>query len=505
MQNVFDLVKSLTGAELAYIKRTAIKVGQRPPKYIEVLEAIKEQEIYDEQQLLKQFRREKFVKQFSVMKSYLVEVILDGLAARQIIDNREMNLHRQISLLRVLRDKGLYGPSEKILHASLKEAREAEAFLEWLEILAIQRYWLINKFSSGSKNAVIENEEETDYVLNLYKNFLTYQCINGEQVQISDKSFHIRRPGHLAEHEKVMAHPMILDESKALSKRAMFELLMTKVLYHNILDNREEFFENAQRAFTIAHESLWLQKFDKLRLLSVYPQLMHAAFLTDRLQVLDATINQLKKFEFTSAVQEMAAFAYGVPYSLVYLQATGQSERLSETINETYLQVKKFGKQLRFDTRSQIIISCMSGALENGNYGKAVDWAVLFNDFDNGERLDTRLIVDMMELIAHNELGQVLLVHNLSQSIYQRALRWGEKGIFEDTFIRFFKKITSGVEKEKMDEVCKKTMIALEKILLGGVSSQNRTLYPLFVAYVQCRIVGKPYHVYLRQQAISTQ
>lgn len=505
MNQLFQLIKSLSPAETAYIKRAAFGSLQRSPKYIEVMEAIRLQESYDEEKLMKQFRREKFVKQFSVMKNYLTTAVLDGLVARQFSDNASMALQLQMAQVKILRSKGLYTSAGEILENALNTAREAEAFLEWLELLAQQRYFIVNKFYAGDQPGLQQNKEETERVLRLYDNYLAYQNINSEQTQLADRSFHIRSEDYLEEHHAVISHPMIADETRAHSGRALFELLMTRVLYYNITDQREAFFEHALRAFELAHSSRWLLQFDKLRLLSTYPQLMHASLLNQQWAVLEQTITRLKNFEPSGEVEQMAAFAYLVPYSLVYHQVSGRPDKLAETIREAYENVKKFGRQLRFDTRSQIIISCMSGCLETGDYKSAIDWAMLFNEYDMGDRIDTRLIVDMMELIAHNELGQMLLVHGLSQAMYQRALRWGEKGLFEDTFIRFFKKINTLGNPEKMDALYRNTMESMGKISEGGIMAQNRTLFPLFEAYVQSRIAGTPYHLFLQTKGKTEQ
>ena len=501
MNHLHHLLHSLSAHEVAYLNKTAQSSEKGRPKYLGVMEAIRKQPEYDEATLLKVFRKEKFVKQFSVMKHYLHHTVLDGLAARHIADNEDYRLTRQITQIKILLNKGLYQLAEEILQPALQESRIAEAFIEWLDLLGLQRYLIVNHFLTHQQISLKQNTEETEQVMLFYSNFLKYQEINSEQTRISDRSFHIRNEDYLKEHEGIIKHPLIADETQALTQRALFELLMTRLLYYNITDQREAFFNCASQAFQQAHTCVWLIKFDKLRLLSVYPQLMHAAYLNGKWLVLEETLLQLKEFTPGSQIQEMAAFTYHLSFSLVHLQATGRQAELTETITKAYQQVKQFGSKLRFDARSQIIISCMSGALESGQYEQAIDWALLFNEFDQGERLDARLIVDMMELIAHNELGQLLLVSNLSQAIYQRALRWGEKGKFEDTFIRFFKKITSTVEPKELTRLYLNTLEDLKEILSGDIASQNRTIFPIFEAYVRSRIQGVSYHQYLIQCA----
>lgn len=503
MVDLFKLVQSLGGTEYLQLKKLFSSSRKESPKYLELMQAIRKQASYNETELLKKFRREKFVKQFPVIKNYLYHATLDGLTSTSITTAEEFSLTAKITKVKILRNKGLYEAAIRELNTALQEAANAEAFWELIELLSLQRYFIVNKFTDGAVGYEW-NSTQTQEAIEKYQNLLHYQKLNSEYTLMVDKSFHVRSADYMGKINSIIDNEWIADERKARSQRALFELLITKILFYNITDNRPAFFETALRAVTIAENSIWLNQYDKLRLLSVYPQLMHAAYLTGNTQVISDCLHKLALFKPNSPIQEMAVFSYSIPFSLIQYQLVGQTDNLKNTITSAYKQLKTYGDKLRFDIRLQIIVSCMSGLLQLGNYEEALDWALLYNEYDTGERLDAHLIITMMELIARSELQQHILVIHFTNALYQRALRWGEKGTFEDAFISFFKRYGKAANRKQFQELVSETLQKVNQLKTSDIASNNRTLLPIFKHYLEAKIANLPYHIYMQTSAVSS-
>ncbi|MGZ6540063.1 MAG: hypothetical protein ACXVEB_16925, partial [Bacteroidia bacterium] len=80
--NLFQLIKSLNKSEKRYFNLYASRhtIGEKN-NYIILFEAIDKQSEYDEELILKQFKKETFVNKFSIAKSRLYDVVLDSLTA----------------------------------------------------------------------------------------------------------------------------------------------------------------------------------------------------------------------------------------------------------------------------------------------------------------------------------------------------------------------------------------------------------------------------------------
>ena len=75
--HLFDLVKSLTKAQKRYIR---VQAGPKGKDYLDLMDALLAQTVYDEQKLIKDNSTSKFIKYLAVNKQYLYELLLKYLA-----------------------------------------------------------------------------------------------------------------------------------------------------------------------------------------------------------------------------------------------------------------------------------------------------------------------------------------------------------------------------------------------------------------------------------------
>jgi hypothetical protein len=103
MSSIFSLIHSLTPSEKRYFKLYAQRQVQgRNTNYLKLFEAINTQVKYDEPELLKRFRKETFVKQFSVAKNYLFNMLLKSMQEynqENFIEWKIRNLFLQVKIL----------------------------------------------------------------------------------------------------------------------------------------------------------------------------------------------------------------------------------------------------------------------------------------------------------------------------------------------------------------------------------------------------------------------
>ncbi|MEL6142606.1 MAG: hypothetical protein AAFU67_13425, partial [Bacteroidota bacterium] len=85
-----DLVSRLTRSEKRYLR---IRSGAGAKDYLDLLDALLAQETYDEELLIKENKGANFLKNLSVNKAYLYEVVLDALAnyGQQSLEDKVLN------------------------------------------------------------------------------------------------------------------------------------------------------------------------------------------------------------------------------------------------------------------------------------------------------------------------------------------------------------------------------------------------------------------------------
>ena len=122
--NLYLLIKSLTKSEKGYFKKYAsfhIRSSEGS-NYIKIFNAIDAQLVYDEHKLIKKFKQERFINQFSVAKNYLYNIILESLEAYHYSNNKE--IRSLLNKIELLTDRGLYVQAKKLLKKVRKMAED---------------------------------------------------------------------------------------------------------------------------------------------------------------------------------------------------------------------------------------------------------------------------------------------------------------------------------------------------------------------------------------------
>lgn len=150
--NLFILIKSLSKSEKGYFKKHSSFYGRSQEKnnYIKIFDAMNVQKEYNEQKLLRKFKTEGFINQFSVAKNYLYNTILDSLEAYNKTVN--IGLRSAMNGADILVDKGLLTQAQKLLKKAKRIAVQYNKFTYVTEInLMEQRIYYLQSDIQGLK------------------------------------------------------------------------------------------------------------------------------------------------------------------------------------------------------------------------------------------------------------------------------------------------------------------------------------------------------------------
>lgn len=133
--NLHLLIHSLSKAEKRYFKIYSSKhVINNTSNYQRLFDAVSSQEEYDEEKILHKFRKEGFVRRFSITKNRLYHTILKSLDAFHANSSAETQVKRQIHYIEILYRKSLYKQASKLLNSTKKSAEKHELYTSLLEI-----------------------------------------------------------------------------------------------------------------------------------------------------------------------------------------------------------------------------------------------------------------------------------------------------------------------------------------------------------------------------------
>jgi len=116
------LIKSLSKSEKRYFSIYASRhTAGETNNYLKLFEAIDKQTDYDEEAILKQFKKEAFVNKFSIAKARLYDTILDSLDAFHSNSSIDAQLKKDLHCAEILYKKTLYDQCAKLLLSAKKK------------------------------------------------------------------------------------------------------------------------------------------------------------------------------------------------------------------------------------------------------------------------------------------------------------------------------------------------------------------------------------------------
>lgn len=122
-----ELIHSLTKSEKRYFKLLSSRhtIGEEN-NYILIFDFIDKQDVYDEDELKKNFKGESFLNKLSITKKRLYDHILNALDNFHSQSNAESQIFKMIHSAEILSNKSLYNQSNKLLLRAEKLAEKNE-------------------------------------------------------------------------------------------------------------------------------------------------------------------------------------------------------------------------------------------------------------------------------------------------------------------------------------------------------------------------------------------
>ena len=255
--SLWELVTSLSKSERGYFKKYSSlhQLGEEN-RYIALFDAIAAQSSYDEAALRKQFKGEAFMNQFPAARHYLYQAIMRSLRAFHRKGSVTMQVNETIMNIDILFRKGKFDLCRREIKKAKRLVRENELWDKFHEITKWEKYLL------GQQAEAMANERQTEA---LYKedvekarvltNIMEYSWLSHQIYGVSLKTGHIRQASLVQQFEELLKHPLLQDESQALSVKALIFYHSIHAKYHEGAGNNELFHHHNQRFVEVMEDN----------------------------------------------------------------------------------------------------------------------------------------------------------------------------------------------------------------------------------------------------------
>ncbi len=502
-EDLFLLIKSLTKSEKRFFKLSAsIHKGEK--NYLRIFDAIDGQREYDEEELGRLFRHEKFAKHLSYEKNYLHALILRTLRNFFSESSSEARLKELLRSAEILFEKRLYKQCSKILRKAKEIAYKYEKFPAILEVLR----WEVELYRatldldrldkeldkiSGEETSVIEKYENTSVFFKLATRVLVLN--RWESMTRSERD--------VKNYSAIMSHPVLRSEKRALTYQSKYYFCNLHSNYHLIKGDfkRSLMYCKSQLSLIESHPHQILEKPN-----TYIATLSNYLLICQYLHKYDDYLEVLEKLKITSRTyraehtnSHMLVFIY----QLTYYNNTGRFREGAVLVPVIEMEMKQVRKA-SFNQANEIILwyNIFVAYFGSEDYTKALQWInKILNHANLGLYADIHCFTRILNLILHFELGNTDLLEYLVKSTYRFLYKRKYLYKFESCILDFIRtrlpRANSGKELILMFEDLKRD---LTKIIRDPFERRALEYFDI-ISWLESKISGRPFAEIIRGKA----
>ncbi|MFH1320652.1 MAG: hypothetical protein ABII90_08370 [Bacteroidota bacterium] len=224
-ENLFHLIKSLDQTEKSYFKKFASQhCNDEKPNYLKLYTAINKQKKFNEDEIIKQFSGQIWVKNFSREKNYLYNLILKSLRNYHAESSADMQIKGLLQDIEILYKKALYKQCAKLIAKAKKIAKNFEKQSLLLEIIKWEKLiYFSGKIADYLQN-VINDEGQ---ILKLINEKHQHHQLLSRFYDLTKNESLIRTRKDVELIKEIFKHPLVKGYEMPQSIEA-------KLLYYNI-------------------------------------------------------------------------------------------------------------------------------------------------------------------------------------------------------------------------------------------------------------------------------
>ncbi len=450
--DLFKLIKSLEQAEKRYFKvfTTMHIKGGDTNNYAKLFDAIDSQDTYNEEEIKKQFKGEKFLHQLHVAKNYLYNNILKSL---RLYHSEKSKLNELMDILRdvqILYDKSLYKQCRKLLDKAKKIAVTYEkhaqilAVLDWEKTLARTSAYadIGDKELLGYYNDYRKTMEEIE-------NINEYWRLATELFLLRKRKGEIRNKEDLRKFNQIIKHPLMKDESSArtfLSKTFYFNTMglyyLTNKDYENLNKYCIKLVKHLESNQYLFKEDNYVSALYNLLLVQIELKNFDGAL---------STIGKLRSIDSESVTIQSRIFVTSYDTELNLYLRTGEFEKGLKLVDAIEEGLNKYKGKMNMESVILFEYNIAYVYFGTGRFDEALKWTnLIINNKELTIRDDIQCFARILNILIHFELGNYDLIEYIIKSTRRYLSNKNTLNRFELTVLSHIRKlINTKTEKEQ--------------------------------------------------------
>ncbi|MCC6723754.1 MAG: hypothetical protein IT258_04545 [Saprospiraceae bacterium] len=489
---LYDLIKSLTSAERRYFKLYVSSKDATSNKYVQLFDAIVVSEQFDDEQLARMVYGKQPVetRKYSELKSYLYELVIRSLQSFDEKSSVDYRLKNQLMGVRALFKRSHFEDCKAILAKVKKTAAEHEEFNVIIEVLNWEKRIAYTQHDINFLATELERiAKEEQACLDKLSNISAYRNIFFRFL-VSIRRDVSRSKAQLEVFNSLMEHPLMKDESQALSYTA-------KVIYYRILSIYYFSTSSFESFYTSSNTLLALMESNQFMLqegVSEYISALNNHIIScGRLIKMDEVrqaLDKLLKIKPITIEDEATINRLYYMNKFRLCISTGEFEEGARELKKHQKIIGQYEKEQYVKSTFYLQYFCINFGI--GNFDEALnslnDWLKLSESM---ERKDLQSLARILNLIIHYELGNTMLLDSLLRSTYRYLNKANRLSEFERKMINFIREAGKPHSKREMQQI-------LETLKQDFEDLSRQPSYGVFelfdiISWLESKINGLPY------------
>ncbi len=439
--DLFRLIKTLSRTEKGYFKKYAqLHSSSKEVEYLLLFDEIdKQTDEYDEEKIVKKLRKLSVLKNLSVTKSYLFDLILKSQRAYHEQTMLPLKSDSQINNIEILAEKGLFDLAEKLVEKQIAFSVEYDNKLMLLKTLKSQRKYN-SEFKTG-KMTTLENLNQSIECLDAYKTDLEYARLFITLFTFLRKQMNIRNEQERNEWDLFMQQPLLVKLPDNASFHSRLYFYQIHYGFHYLSYNQDRQGKFIRQAIDLWEEYPHLKKVDTNIFLGTLNNYFNYCYPNGHLTEFEDYLQQ-QPTPISSPKVQASWFTHVSLWKIIIHTIKHTIEECVALADDVYKQLNE-QYQGKIDPSSELILynNCSIIYICSQQFDKSLTILQYLLDYKKAtDRNDIKVHLRIWYLVVHLELQNDLLLEHAIRSVKRYAVNQELYYEFEALFMRFFQK-----------------------------------------------------------------
>ncbi len=502
---LFKLIGSLSKSEKIYFKKfSSLFLNKDSSNYLKLFNEIDRQSAagnkYDEKRIHEKEFSGKFIKNISVHKNYLYNMILTSLVIHKKINSDAILIRHLISQSEILIDKTLYQQALKVIQRAKKLCVRNELNTAMYEILNLEKQ--VMRFTKNYSEIVTTEDMIQSEQMNILKKNIADMEFSGlftkfQKIIRKSGTGLLRNESEFSEIKKIFANKILKKGCDELYFQNKLNYYSMYLQYCLIITDYEKAYEYAGKVVTLIEDNIHMLNGKPEKYLYSLNNLLTCQTRTERFDEFEITalklLNAGDKFpgKITEKNRVFAYYSYSILKIYNYFSTSGYTE-LKIHLAETEKNLPLYENKIQLNQRIIFYYSLCIGNFVLSDFDKCIYWTgKLISAERTADSQDYQCYSRIIQVISYFEAGYIDSLEYALKSAYHFISKMDRVYQYENIILKYLRMSFRIKTKSELTEMFKEMKNSLEKISKDPFEQNAFDAFNILY-WLESKITGKP-------------